>query len=98
MISGSKTPPGGQQMVAGERPPLVDVAAASGVTVSIVSRVLNGDPTVSTRPETRKRIIQAVAKLSYTWKGASTDSSSPAQRVTKNGQKNRAFPFRWWCM
>jgi LacI family transcriptional regulator len=47
------------------RPRLVDVAAASGVTVSIVSRVLNGDPTVSARPETRKRIIEAARELAY---------------------------------
>ena len=34
-------------------------AEACGVTVSIVSRVLNGDPTVSARPETRERIFDA---------------------------------------
>lgn len=48
-----------------ERPRLVDVAAECGVTVSIVSRVLNGDPTVSARPETRERIFAAAQKLAY---------------------------------
>ncbi len=33
--------------------------------MSIVSRVLNGDPTVSARPETRERIFAAARKLSY---------------------------------
>jgi len=47
------------------RPRLVDVADACGVTVSIVSRVLNGDPTVSARPETRARILEAAQRLSY---------------------------------
>jgi LacI family transcriptional regulator len=47
------------------RPRLVDVAEACGVTVSIVSRVLNGDPTVSARPQTRERIFAAARQLSY---------------------------------
>ncbi len=41
------------------------MAAASGVTVSIASRVLNGDPTVSARVETRERIFEAARKLAY---------------------------------
>jgi LacI family transcriptional regulator len=49
----------------GVRPRLADVAAASGVTVSIASRVLNGDPTVSARPETRERIFEAARQLAY---------------------------------
>jgi LacI family transcriptional regulator len=47
------------------RPRLVDVAEASGVTASIASRVLNGDPTVSARPETRDAIFQAARTLGY---------------------------------
>jgi LacI family transcriptional regulator len=47
------------------RPRLVDVAEACGVTVSIVSRVLNGDPTVSARAETRERIFEAARMLAY---------------------------------
>ena len=45
---------------------LSDVAAKAGVGRSIASRVLNGDPTVSTRPETRSRIIAAARELNYT--------------------------------
>jgi LacI family transcriptional regulator len=49
----------------GARARLVDVAEECGVTVSIVSRVLNGDPTVSARPETRARIFEAAQRLAY---------------------------------
>ncbi|MFQ5426403.1 MAG: LacI family DNA-binding transcriptional regulator, partial [Gaiellales bacterium] len=44
---------------------LADVARAAGVGTSIASRVLNGDPTVSIRPETRERIVTAAAELNY---------------------------------
>lgn len=40
---------------------LVDIASAAGVHVSTVSRVLNGDPGLTVRPETIERIL-AVAK------------------------------------
>jgi LacI family transcriptional regulator len=44
---------------------LADVADAAGVGTSIVSRVLNRDPTVSIRPETRERILSAARRLNY---------------------------------
>ena len=44
---------------------LADVAKAAGVGTSIVSRVLNSDPTVSIRPETRERILEAARRLNY---------------------------------
>src|SRR3989304_8137805 len=44
---------------------LADVAQAAGVGTSIASRVLNGDPTVSIRPETRERILAAALSLNY---------------------------------
>jgi LacI family transcriptional regulator len=44
---------------------LVDVANAAGVGASIASRVLNGDPTVSIRPETRERILAAAREFNY---------------------------------
>jgi LacI family transcriptional regulator len=44
---------------------LADVAREAGVGTSIVSRVLNGDPTVSIRPETRTRIEEAARALNY---------------------------------
>lgn len=45
---------------------IVDVAAAAGVTVGTVSRVLNGDPSVRVRPETRERIHAAARAVNYT--------------------------------
>lgn len=48
-----------------ERVRLIDVATAADVTKSIVSRVLNGDPTVAVRPETRQRIIEVARELGY---------------------------------
>lgn len=44
---------------------LVDVARRAGVGTSIASRVLNNDPTVSIRPETRGRILEAARDLDY---------------------------------
>jgi DNA-binding LacI/PurR family transcriptional regulator len=48
-----------------ERVRLVDVAVACGVTKSVASRALNGDPTLNIRPETRRRILAAAAELGY---------------------------------
>jgi LacI family transcriptional regulator len=45
---------------------LRDVAREAGVGTSVTSRVLNGDPTVSIRPETRSRILEAARRLGYT--------------------------------
>jgi len=44
---------------------IVDVAHAAGVTASTVSRVLNGDPTVRVRPDTRERILSAARAVDY---------------------------------
>lgn len=44
---------------------LADVAAAAGVGASIVSRILNEDPTLSVRPETRERVSAAARALDY---------------------------------
>ena len=44
---------------------LSDVAQAAGVSVSVVSRELNGDPALRARPETRKRVQQAAEALGY---------------------------------
>jgi LacI family transcriptional regulator len=43
-----------------------DVARAAGVSISVVSRELNGDPALRARPETRQRIHDAVRELGYT--------------------------------
>ena len=44
---------------------LVDIATAAGVHVSTVSRVLNGDPGLSVRPETIDRILTAARAQGY---------------------------------
>jgi LacI family transcriptional regulator len=44
---------------------LVDVATEAGVGTSVVSRVLNDDPTLSIRDETRQRIVDTARRLEY---------------------------------
>ncbi len=44
---------------------LVDIASAAGVHVSTVSRVLNGDPGLSVRPETIERILTTARTQGY---------------------------------
>lgn len=44
---------------------LQDVARSAGVSKSIASRVLNGDPALLVRPETRARVIEAARELHY---------------------------------
>jgi len=44
---------------------LSDVAERAGVTKSVASRVLNDDPTLSARPETRHRVLAAARALGY---------------------------------
>lgn len=45
-----------------------DVAKKANVSVATVSRILNNDPTLSTSPETKQRVINAAQELSYTKK------------------------------
>ena len=45
---------------------LNEIAKRAGVSVSVVSRVLNGDPTVRARPETRQRVLDVAKQLNYT--------------------------------
>lgn len=47
------------------RTTLADVAARAGVDRALVSRVVNADPTLRIREETRARIVAAVAELDY---------------------------------
>ena len=44
---------------------LIDIAAEAGVHVSTVSRVLNGDPALSIRPETYERVLGAARAQGY---------------------------------
>jgi len=50
---------------AARRPTLRDVAAAAGVDASLVSRVVNHDPSITIPRSTRQRIERAVAELRY---------------------------------
>ena len=45
----------------GTRPRMSDLAASAGVSVSTVSRVLNGKPGI--RENTRQAVLQAMADL-----------------------------------
>ncbi len=49
----------------GSRVRMQDVAAAARVDTSVVSRVLSGDATLNVRPETRRRVLDAVRELGY---------------------------------
>jgi LacI family transcriptional regulator len=44
---------------------LTEIAKRAGVSVSLASRVLNGDPTVRAREETRQRVVQVARELNY---------------------------------
>jgi len=44
---------------------LNEIARRAGVSVSVVSRVLNGDPTVRAREETRQRVLRVAKELNY---------------------------------
>ena len=45
---------------------LSEIARRAGVSVSVVSRVLTGDPTLRTRDETRQRVLKVAKDLNYT--------------------------------
>lgn len=49
----------------GHRAALADVARMAGVSTSIASKILNDVATVSVRPETRQRVLDAAARLDY---------------------------------
>jgi LacI family transcriptional regulator len=57
----TEAPPGGQRRASR----LVDIAEAVGVHVSTVSRVLNGDPAQSIRPEVYERILATARQQGY---------------------------------
>jgi LacI family transcriptional regulator len=51
--------------IQGRRAVLADVARLAGVSTSIASKILNDVSTVSVRPETRQRVLDAAARLEY---------------------------------
>lgn len=44
---------------------LKDIATEAGVSLATVSRVLNDDPTLSVKEETKHRIFEIAEKLEY---------------------------------
>ena len=58
-------------------PSIRDVARAAGVSTQTVSRVANGAPAV--RPETRKRVVDAMRTLGY--------SPNPTARALRGGRQ-----------
>lgn len=66
---------------------LADVARAAGVTNSIVSRVLNDDPTLRIRPETRDRIMHQVRELDY-----APNAAARSLRMSRTGAIGLILP------
>jgi len=71
----------------GRRVTLVDVATAAGVDKAIVSRVVNRDPSLVIRPETRHRVETAVAELGYR-----PNPSARSLRTSKTGTLGLVIP------
>lgn len=59
---------------------IVDVARLAGVAPSVVSRLLNADPTLRIREQTRHRIEKAAVELNYT-----ANSAARALRRARSG-------------
>src|SRR3954462_8824850 len=59
----SETFPGNNHRPAGRRPTMREVAAVAGVSLSTVSRAINGDPKVA--PDLAEKVDAAVAMLGY---------------------------------
>lgn len=63
---------------------LKEVAGKAGVSVTTVSRILNGDPSLSVSPATRQRVLKAAEKLDY-----------QARRPVR-GQSQRLAILQWY--
>ena len=48
-----------------KRATITDVAKAAGISIGAVSRILNADPSISVREETRAAVHRAMAELGY---------------------------------
>lgn len=62
---------------------LKDIATEAGVSLATVSRVLNDDPTLSVKEDTKHRILEIAEKLEY--------RSSSAKKATKDTKKRHHF-------
>lgn len=62
---------GGDGRAAPRRPARIqDVADRAGVSPALVSRLLNGDPRLTVRPQTRQHVLAAVDELGYVARSA----------------------------
>ena len=57
---------------------LREIAAASGVSLAAVSRILNNDTTLNVTADTRKRVLETAASLNYVKKPYRKNPNSPA--------------------
>ena len=69
----------GSGLAVSTAPTIYDVARAAGVSIASVSRVLNGRR--NPRPETRDRVLQAVAELGFIPDGAARALSARLKEV-----------------
>jgi LacI family transcriptional regulator len=61
-------------------PTLSDVARRAGVSVSVVSRIMNSDPQLRVRPETRERVLRIAEQMHYT-----ANFAGRALRLSRSG-------------
>lgn len=62
---------------------LKDIATKAGVSLATVSRVLNDDPTLSVKKDTKHRILEIAERLEY--------MSSSSKKPTAEGKQNHHF-------
>ncbi len=63
---------------------LKDIAIEAGVSLATVSRVLNDDPTLNVKEETKHRILEIAEKLEY--------KTSSARKLQTGGMKSAPDP------
>lgn len=57
-----------------------DVAAATGVSIASVSRILNQDPTYKAKDSTRQRVFEAAKQLNYTASSSAKGRKQPHEQ------------------
>lgn len=70
--------------------PIKEIAKRTGFSQATVSRLLNGDPTLSVREETRRAIIRASEDLGYSAPGQAYRHSARSSLVGQRGVRRNA--------